>query len=62
MCNLRKKLIHRPFVKRVYTKCSPLIQLIALIIKAKVDKKDTILVMIQSKVIHLIDFPSLSPG
>ena len=29
--SLRQNLIHPPFVKRVYSECSPLIQLIALI-------------------------------
>ena len=42
-------LIHPPFVKRVYSECSPLIQLIALINNLKADKNDTILVMIESK-------------
>ena len=38
-----------PFVKRVYSEYSPLIQLIALINNLKADKNDTILVMIESK-------------
>ena len=46
---LRQILIHPPFVKRVYTECSPLIQLIALVNKFKADKNDTILIMIESK-------------
>ena len=46
---LRQNLIHPPFVKRVYTECSPLIQLIALANKVKADANDTILVMIKSK-------------
>ena len=47
--SLRQNLIHPPFVKRVYSECSPLIQLIALINNLKADKNDTILVMIESK-------------
>ena len=46
---LRQNLIHPPFVKRVYTECSPLVQLIALVNKFKADKNDTILIMIESK-------------
>ena len=46
---LRQNLIHPPFVKRVYSKCSPLIQLIALINKLKADENVMILVMIESK-------------
>ena len=45
----RQNLIHPPFVKRVYSECSPLIQLIALINNHKADKNNTILVMIESK-------------
>ena len=47
--SIRQNLIHPPFVKQVYTECSPLIQLIALENKFKADKNDTILVMIESK-------------
>ena len=47
--SLRQNLIHPPFVKRVYSECSSLIQLIALINNLKADKNDTILVMIESK-------------
>ena len=46
---LRQNLIHPPFVKRVYTECSSLIQLIALVNKFKPDKNDTLLIMIESK-------------
>ena len=46
---LRRNLIHPLFVKRVYTECSPLIQLIGLVYKFKVDDNDTVLVMIESK-------------
>ena len=46
---LRQNLIHPPFVKRVYTECSPLVQLIAFVNKFKTDKNDTILIMIESK-------------
>ena len=46
---LRQNLIHPPFVKRVYTECSPLVQLIALVNIFKADKNDTILIMIESK-------------
>ena len=46
---LRHNLINPSFVKRVYTECSPLIQLIALVNKFKTDKNDTILIMIESK-------------
>ena len=46
---LRQNLIYPPFVKRVYTKCSPMIQLIALVNKFKADKNNTILIMIESK-------------
>ena len=42
---LRQNLIHPPFVKRFYTECSPLIQLIALVNKFKAGKNDTILVI-----------------
>ena len=41
--------IRLPFVKQVYTECSLLIQLIALVSKFKTDKNDTILVMSESK-------------
>ena len=47
--SLRQNLIHPPFVKRVYSECSPLIQLIALINNLKADKNDTNLVIIESK-------------
>ena len=59
---LRQNLIHPPFVKRVYTECSPLVQLIALdggthrinfeeaaMGWAETNKNDTILIMIESK-------------
>ena len=46
---LGQNIIHPPLVKRVYTECSPLTQLIALVNKFKADKNDTILVMIESK-------------
>ena len=46
---LRQNLIHPPFVKRVYSECSPLIQLIALINKLEADEIVTILVMTESK-------------
>ena len=46
---LRQNLIHPPFVKRVYTECSPLIQLIALVNKFKSAKNNIILIMIKSK-------------
>ena len=46
---LRQNLIGPPFVKRVYSECSPLIQLIALINSPKADENDTILVMIETK-------------
>ena len=36
--SLRQNLIHPPFVKRVDSECSPLIQLIVLINKLKADK------------------------
>ena len=60
--SLSQNLIHPPFVERVYSECSPLIQLIALINNLKADKNDTILVMIESKVIHSVDLPSVFPG
>ena len=44
---LRQNLIYLPFVKRVYSECSPLIQLNALINKLMADENDTILVMIE---------------
>ena len=47
--SLRQNLIHPPFVKRVYSECGPLIQLIVLINNLKADKNYTILVMIESK-------------
>ena len=47
--SLRQNLIHPPFVYRVYSECSPLIQLIALINNLKAVENDTILVMIESK-------------
>ena len=53
---LKQNLIHPTFVKRVYTECSPLIQLIALVNKFKADKNDTILIMIESKSHSLIRF------
>ena len=53
---LRQNLIHHPFVKRVYTGCNSLIQLIALVNKFKTDKNDTILVMIESKGYSLSKF------
>ena len=56
---LIQNLIHPPFVKRVYTECSPLIQLIALVNKFKADKIDTILIMIESKS-HLLSRFSIS--
>ena len=46
---LRQNLIHPPIVKRVYTECIPLVQLIALVNKFKADKNYTILIMIESK-------------
>ena len=45
-CTLRQNLIHPPFVKRDYTECSPLIQLIAMVNKVKANKNDTILAVI----------------
>ena len=53
---LRQNLIHPPFVKQVYTECSPLTQLIALVNKFKTDKNDTILIMIESKSYSLSRF------
>ena len=58
---LRQNLIHPPFVKRVYTECSPLVQLIALVNKFKADKNDTILIVIESKSHSLGRFPSVFP-
>ena len=46
---LKQNLIHPPFGNRVYTECSPLVQLIALVNKFKADKNDTILIIIKSK-------------
>ena len=56
---LRQNLIHPPFVKRVYTECSPLVQLMALVNNFKADKNDTILIMIKSKS-HSLDRFSFS--
>ena len=53
---LMQNLIHPPFVKRVYSECSPFIQLIALINKLEADKNDTIVVMIKSSIHSLCKF------
>ena len=60
--SFRQNLIHPPIVKRVYSECSPLIQPIALINNLKADENDTILMMIESKVINSVDLPSMFPG
>ena len=54
---LRQNLIHPLFVKRVYTECSLLIQLIALVNKFNADKNDTILIKMESKSHSLGRFP-----
>ena len=59
--DLRQHCIHPPLIKRVYAECSPLIQLIKLINILKADKFDTIIEKIESKVIPIKDFPSMSP-
>ena len=46
---LRHNYIHTPLVKRVYSECSPLFQLIKLINFLKHDKNDTILRKITEK-------------
>ena len=40
---LRRHCIHPPLIRRVYAECSPLFQLMKLIISLKADKNDTIL-------------------
>ena len=42
-CELRHHYIHAPLVKRVYSECSPLFQLIKVINTLKHDENDTIL-------------------
>ena len=56
---LRLNLIRPPFVKQVYSECSPLIQLIELINNLKADEDDTILVMIETKSHSFCRFASM---
>ena len=59
---LRINYIYPPLIRRVYVKCSPLLQLIKLINDLKNDESDTILQQKTCETIHIEPFLIMYPG